>query len=70
VAAGTNRIWSSLFHDARLSRGRLLRLQRYTIALLVGLASLQVFERAPSPHRNGELGLLKDTLTRELSRGR
>jgi AcrR family transcriptional regulator len=68
LLAAWNRIWSGLFHDARLSRGRLLRLQRYTIALLVGLASLQVFERAPSPHRNGELGLLKDTLTRELSR--
>jgi AcrR family transcriptional regulator len=68
LLAAWNRIWSGLFHDAHLSRGRLLRLQRYTIALLVGLASLEVFERAPNPLRNGELGLLKDTLTRELSR--
>jgi AcrR family transcriptional regulator len=68
LLAAWNRIWSGLFYDAQLSRGRLLRLQRYTIALLVGLASLEVFERAPNPLRNGELGLLKDTLTRELSR--
>lgn len=68
LLAAWNGIWSGVFYDAQLSRGRLLRLQRYTIALLVGLASLEVFERAPNQLRNGELGLLKDTLTRELSR--
>jgi len=68
LLAAWTRIWTGLFHDAHLSPGRRLTLQRYTISLLVGLASMKVFERAPTQVRNGELRLLKNTLTQELSR--
>ncbi len=62
------RIWQGFFADAPLSRRQSLTLQHYTIAVLSGLASMQMLEGVPAPIRPAELGLLRDTLARELSR--
>jgi len=59
-------VWSALFGDAGLSRGRRLALQHYTIAVLTGLALLRRFEEPSPAVRERELALLKDSLLREL----
>jgi AcrR family transcriptional regulator len=61
-----NRVWSQLFGDRPLSRGRRIALQHYTISVLTGLSSLLRFEAPSAAVREIELGLLKDTLVREL----
>jgi AcrR family transcriptional regulator len=61
-----NRVWSQLFDDRQLSRGRRIALQHYTISVLSGLAAMLRFEAPSASVRALELGLLKDTLVREL----
>jgi AcrR family transcriptional regulator len=61
-----NRVWSQLFDDRQLSRGRRIALQHYTISVLSGLAAMLRFEAPSAPVRALELQLLKDTLAREL----
>jgi hypothetical protein len=60
-------VWSSLFGDAALSRGRRLALQHYTISVLTGLSLLRRFEEPAPVVRARELSLLKETLLRELA---
>jgi AcrR family transcriptional regulator len=62
-----NRVWTELFGDRPASRGRRIALQHYTISVLTGLASLLRFESPSAGVRAIELGLLKETLVRELS---
>lgn len=64
-----NRIWSTIFADAHLSRRRRVTLQHYTISCLAGLAAVLRFETPPRRMLGDELALLKDTLARELRRG-
>ena len=63
-----DRIWMRIFGDAPISRRRHFVLQHYTISVLSGLASVLTLESGEARLRGAELDLLKDTLTRELSR--
>jgi len=60
-----SRIWRRLFGDASGPRRRSIVLQRYTIGVLSGLASLQTFE-GPVRRGGAELELLKRALAREM----
>lgn len=64
-----DREWRRFFADARIARRRHAVLQRYTIAVLSGLASTRLLEGPSARIRADELALLRDTLVREL-RGR
>jgi AcrR family transcriptional regulator len=66
MLAAWNRVWSQLFDDRHLSRGRRIALQHYTISVLAGLASMLRFESPSASVRAQELDLLKGTLVREL----
>ncbi len=63
-----NRIWSQYFPDSQLSRPATLDLMHYTISALSGLAAMKMLEGGAARVRATELGFLKDTLLRELSR--
>jgi AcrR family transcriptional regulator len=63
-----NGIWTRLFADAPRSRRRRIALQHYTVSVLAGLASLLRFESPSAVVLETELGLLKETLVRELAR--
>jgi AcrR family transcriptional regulator len=66
MLAAWNDVWTRLFGDAPRSRRKRIALQHYTVSVLAGLAALLRFE-SPSPVVLAtELGLLKDTLVREL----
>lgn len=64
-----DRIWLRLFHDAPIPRRRHRVLEHYVIAALSGLASTLMLEGPGARLRDEELGLLADTLVRELTRG-
>ncbi len=64
-----DRIWLRLFGDAPLPRRRRFVLQHDTISALSGLASTLMLEGGEARLRQAELGLLKDTLARELTQG-
>ena len=64
-----NRVWSAFFDPGTLSRRRRVVLQRYTISVLSGLASMQVLEGEPARPPTAELALLKETLVRALEGG-
>jgi AcrR family transcriptional regulator len=64
-----NRIWSRYFPESPPSRRRSVDLMHYTISVLSGLAATQILEGRDGRVRASELGFLKDTLARELSRG-
>jgi AcrR family transcriptional regulator len=64
-----DRIWRSLFADARLSRRRHHVLQQHTIAVLSGLASTLMLEGGEPALRPAVLELLKQTLAREFTGG-
>ena len=66
MLAAWDAVWSALFGEAGLSRGRRLALQHYTISVLTGLALLRRFEEPAPAVRARELALLKETLLREL----
>jgi len=59
-------IWKRFFGEAGLTPRRMLALQYYAISALSGLAAMKRFEGPGSERRRIELGLLKDTLVREL----
>ena len=61
-------IWSRYFPGSRASARRTVDLMHYTISVLTGLASTRMLEGSAPPVRTTELGFLKDTLWRELSR--
>jgi AcrR family transcriptional regulator len=62
-----DRVWSEIFWDVRLARGRSLVLQHLTIATLSGLAATLMMEGATrSELPRAELDLVKRTLLREL----
>jgi AcrR family transcriptional regulator len=63
-----NRIWAHYFPGSRLSRRQTLDVMHYTIATLSGLAAMKMLEGRAAHIRASELGFLKDTLQRELSR--
>ncbi len=63
-----DRVWMRWFHDAPISRAKQLRIERYAISVLSGLASLQMLEGTGAVARSPELEWLVDTLMRELSR--
>ena len=62
-------IWNRFFGKAGLTARRTVAVQYYTISVLSGLAALKRFEGPAAARRRIELGLLKDTLVRELGRG-
>lgn len=61
------RIWAEVFAGERLSRGRALALQQFTVAALAGLASLRMLQGEAAAPREAELALLRDALLRELA---
>lgn len=61
-----DRVWMQMFADSRLPRRRHLVLEQYTLSVLSGLASTQMLEGGRSRLLAAELGILKDTLVREL----
>jgi len=61
-----DREWRRFFGDAAVSRGRHGVLQHYTISVLSGLATILTLEGTAARLRDAELGLLRDTLVREL----
>ncbi len=61
-----SQIWSGAFADSPLRPGASLRLQRYTISALVGIAALRMIGTVPPHPHDAELALLKSTLVREL----
>ena len=61
-----NRIWQGAFADSRLSRRESLALQRYTVSVLTGIASMLVIGGAGRGRPEPELDLLKDTISRKL----
>ncbi len=63
-----NRVWTGFFGASVLPRRRSVGLQEYTIAVLCGLASLQMLDGTDARVRQPQLELLKSTLVRELSR--
>ena len=63
-------VWSRVFGDLGLPRSRTTLVQRYTISVLAGLASVQLIGGQASRPRKAEIALLKDTLVRELGKGR
>ena len=60
-------VWSRVFGDLGVSRSRTTVIQHYTIAVLAGLASVQMIEGPVPQLRKPEIALLKDTLVREFS---
>ena len=62
-------IWKRFFGAAGLTPRRTVAVQYYTISVLSGLAAMKRFEGPAAERRRIELGLLKDTLVRELARG-
>lgn len=58
--------WGDVFGDSGLSPQRRAALQRYTIAVLTGLASMRFIGGDAAATPRNELQLLKQTLTREL----
>lgn len=68
MLAAWNGMWTRLFADAPRSRRRRIALQHYTVSVLAGLASLLRFGSPSQTVLDTELGLLKDTLVRELER--
>jgi len=61
-----SRIWQAAFADARLSRRESLALQRYTVSVLTGIASMRVIGGGGQRRPDAELDLLKDALSRSL----
>jgi AcrR family transcriptional regulator len=66
MAQALDRIWRRIFPDVRLPQRRALALQRYSASVLSGLASLGLLD-GRGPGRPAELGLLEETLRRELA---
>jgi AcrR family transcriptional regulator len=64
-----NGLWTRLFADAGLSRGRNVMLAHYTISVLSGLALMKGLSGPATSIATIELKLLKDTLSRELTAG-
>ncbi len=62
-------IWNRFFGEARLTPRKTTAVQYYTISVLSGLAAMKKFEGPAAERRRIELGLLADTLVRELGRG-
>jgi AcrR family transcriptional regulator len=62
------RIWSDYFPEKSSPERRTVNIMRYTVSVLSGLATMNMLEGAPDRSRKTELGYLKDTLTRELTR--
>jgi AcrR family transcriptional regulator len=62
-------IWNRFFGEAGLTPRKTIAVQYYTISVLSGLAAMKRFEGPTAERRRIELGLLADTLVRELGRG-
>lgn len=62
------RIWARYFPDSKPTRRQTVDLMHYTVSTLSGLAATKMLEGSGPPVRARELGFLKDTLRRELTR--
>ncbi len=69
MLAAWSRIWSQWFPGGSLGRRRNLGLMEYTIAVLAGLAAMQMLSGRSAGRRETELGFLKATLLSELGPG-
>lgn len=61
------RIWSRYFPESDPANQQTVELMLYAVSVLTGLATTQMLEGNPTRRRDRELGLLKDTLARELN---
>jgi len=66
MLAAWSRLWTQWFPGGKLSRRRSLGLMQYTIAVLAGLAAMQMLSGRSMGRRETELGFLKETLLGEL----
>ncbi len=66
MTAALDCTWGEVFGDARMSRRRRGELQRYTLSVLSGLASMRFIEGAGARPPRAGLEILKRTLCREL----
>ena len=62
-------IWSQYFPESNPAEQETVELMLYTVSVLTGLASTQILGGNPARSRDRELGMLKETLVRELRRG-
>lgn len=62
------RIWSRYFPESESADQHAVELMLYAVSVFTGLATTQMLEGNPNRRRDRELGLLKDTLVRELQR--
>ena len=62
--------WKRLFNDVPLTPREAMTIQGYVVAVLSGLSSVHVLERGSKRAIGHQLGYLKDTLLRELTRKR
>jgi len=69
MLAAWSRIWTQWFPGGRLGRQQRLGLMQYTIAVLAGLAAVQMLSGRRAGRRETELAFLKDTLRRALAPG-
>lgn len=63
-----NGIWADYFPASQLTRRQTIDLMHYAISVLSGLAAMKMLEGPSARIRASELGFLKETLRRELSR--
>jgi AcrR family transcriptional regulator len=68
MARAWDSIWTKVFADVAIPRRKMLLLQRYTVSVLSGLASMATLARTTSAPAQ-ELVLLEETLVRELGGG-
>ena len=66
IFSAWHRVWERVFGETGVSRRRLVLLERYTFAVLSGLAATDLLGWPASHPRRRELDLLKETLVREL----
>jgi AcrR family transcriptional regulator len=62
------RVWSRYFPHSDASSQETVELMLYAVSVLTGLATTQMLEGNARRKRDRELGLLKDTLLRELEK--
>jgi len=66
MLAEWRRIWSRYFPESNPAEQQTVELMLYAVSVLTGLATTQMLEGNRGRPRDRELGMLKDTLAREL----
>jgi hypothetical protein len=67
MANAWHSLWRGLFENAPISPHQMLALERYTLAVLSGLATARMMQGPIPTDPSTELRILRDTLVRELT---